>query len=119
MLLDDIARNRHRVQTILKRMRVALGEKDMLLTLKELAKGNLLSEEQYLKLAELIKGDFKLTQLTDVIKETKIGQGMDFLPRKTGDLIDSLREWMQEFIEKGGTALQAKISSVLDELLQR
>ena len=44
---------------------------------------------------------------------------MDFLPRKTGDLIDSLREWMQEFVEKGGTALQAKISSVLDELLQR
>ena len=57
--------------------------------------------------------------MTDVIRETKIGQGMNFLQRKTGDLIDSLREWMQEFVEKGGTVLQTKISSVLNELLRR
>ena len=44
---------------------------------------------------------------------------MNFLPRKTGDLIDSLREWMQEFVETGETALQHKISSVLNELLRR
>ena len=57
--------------------------------------------------------------MTDVIRETKIGQGMNFLPRKTGDLVDSLREWMQEFVEIGGSVLQNKISSVLNELLQR
>ena len=57
--------------------------------------------------------------MTDVIRETKIGQGMNFLPRKTGYLIDSLLEWMEEFVEKGGTVLQNKISSVLNELLCR
>ena len=51
----------------------------------------------------------------DVIRETKIGQGMNFLPRKTGDLIDSLREC----VEKGGTVLQNKIFSVLNELSRR
>ena len=44
---------------------------------------------------------------------------MNFLPRKTGDLIDSLREWMLEFVEKGGTVLQNINSSVLNELLRR
>ena len=57
--------------------------------------------------------------MTDVIKETKIGEGIDFLPRKTEHLIDTLREWMQEFTEKGGMALQNRISSVLNELLRR
>ena len=44
---------------------------------------------------------------------------MNFFPRETGDLNDSLREWMEEFVEKGRTVLQNKISSVLNELLRR
>ena len=44
---------------------------------------------------------------------------MNFLPRETGDLINSLREWIQEIVKKGGTILQNKISSVLNELLRR
>ena len=71
-----------------------------------------------INLVEIID-EIDIEKLMDVIKETKIGQGMNFLPRKTGDLIDSLREWMQEFVEMGGTVLQSKISSVLNELLRR
>ena len=43
---------------------------------------------------------------------------MNFLPRKTDQLLDNLREWMQEFVENGGTVLQSKISAVLNELFQ-
>ena len=44
---------------------------------------------------------------------------MDFLPRKTDDLIDNLRAWFQELVEKGGHSLQSNILSVLNELFQR
>ena len=46
-------------------------------------------------------------------------KGMDFLPRETGELIDKLREWTQEFLENGGNALRNQISAALNELLQR
>ena len=42
ILLDDIAQNRHRVQTILRRMADADGEETF--TLKQLAREELLSE---------------------------------------------------------------------------
>ena len=83
--------------------------KSRLWIIEQLAKEELLSEQQYFKLVEIID-EIDIKQLTDVVRETKIGQGMNFLPRKTGDLINSLREWMQEFVEKGGTVLQNKIS---------
>ena len=58
---------------------------------QQLAKEELLSEQQYLNLVKIID-EIDIKQLTDVIRETKSGQGMNFLPRKTGDLIDNLRE---------------------------
>ena len=51
--------------------------------------------------------------------ETKIGQGINFLPRKTGELFDKLREWAMEFAENGGVVLQNMISAVLNELFRR
>jgi ferritin len=119
ILVNDISKNRVRVREIVRRFnRAGDDSKSRLWIIEQLAKEELLSEQQYFKLAEIID-EIDIKQLTDVIRETKIGQGMNFLPRKTGDLIDSLREWMQEFVEKGGTVLQNKISSVLNELLQR
>ena len=119
LLVNDIAKNRVRVREIVRRFNQACDDsKSRLWIIEQLAKEELLSEQQYFKLVEIID-EIDIKQLTDVIRETKIGQGMNFLPRKTGDLIDSLREWMQEFVEKGGTVLQNKISSVLNELLRR
>ena len=121
MLLGDIVKNRARVKEIVTRFsRAAAGDdkKARLWTLAQLAKEELLSEQQYFKLAEMVD-EIDIEQLIDVIKETKIGEGIDFLPRKTEHLIDTLREWMQEFTEKGGIALQNRISSVLNELLRR
>ena len=78
-----------------------------------------MSDQQYFKLVDAVDELDDIKKLTDVLKETKIGEGMDFLPRKTADLVDSLREWILEFVEKGGAALQNKISSLLNELLRR
>ena len=122
MLLGDIVKNRARVKEIVTRFSRAAAagddKKARLWTLAQLAKEELLSEQQYFKLAEMVD-EIGIEQLIDVIKETKIGEGIDFLPRKTEHLIDTLREWMQEFAENGGIALQNRISSVLNELLRR
>ena len=89
-----LAKNRVRVREIVRRFNQAGDDsKSRLWIIEQLAKEELLSEQQYFKLVEIID-EIDIKQLTDVIRETKIGQGMNFLPRKTGDLIDSLREWM-------------------------
>ena len=54
--------------------------KSRLWIIERLAKEELLSEQQYFKLVEIID-EIDIKQLTDVIRETNIGQGMDFLPR--------------------------------------
>ena len=119
LLVNDIAKNRVPVREIVRSFDQAGDDsKSRLWIIEQLAQEELLSEQQYLKLVEIID-EIDIKQLTEVIRETKIGKGMNFLPRKTGDLIDNLREWMLEFVEKGGTALQNKISSVLNELLRR
>ena len=83
ILLDDIARNRHRVQSIMRRTVDAMGKKEEIaFILKQLAREELLSEEQYLKLAQISIDDLT-SRLANIIKETKIGQGIKFLPRKT------------------------------------
>ena len=87
ILLDDIARNRYRVQSIMKRTADVMGEKEnMTSLLKQLAREKLLSDEQYLKLAQIGIDELNSTRLADIIKETKVGQGMEFLPRKLSDL---------------------------------
>ena len=119
MLVNDIAKNRVRVRGVVRCFNQAGDDsKSRLWIIEQLAKEELLSEQQYFKLVEIID-EIDIKQLTDVNRETKIDQGMNFLPRKTGDLINSLREWMLEFVGKGGTVLQNKISSVLNELLRR
>ena len=52
-------------------------------------------------------------------KEFKIVEGLDFLPRKTDKLVDTLQEWLEEFVEKGSSALKNKIGAVINELLRR
>ena len=83
-----------------------------------LKKEELLSEQQYLKLVDEIDA-MDIKKLTDVIRESKVGQGMDFLPRKTDALIDMLQQLSEELVEKGGDFLKNKISSLLNELRQR
>ena len=119
MLINDIERNRQRVKSVVNRFSQAGDDRDSRLwIIKQLAKENLIMEQQYFRLVEEIE-ELDIKRLIDVIKEFKIGEGLDFLPRKTNRLIDTLQEWLDEFVEKGGSALKKKIGAVLNELLRR
>ena len=102
-------------------MNYAIGEdtdnERILTTLKQLLAGELLTLEQYESLVGLLA--FDLDKVVTVIKTTKIGRGLDFLPRMTQDLLDKLKLWGSEFAVEGTTLLQKKISAVLDELMSR
>ena len=65
--MKDINQNRHRVQTILKRLEEALQE-DVL----------------------------DSSRIVDVIKGTKVGQGLKFLPRKLNDPLNSLQICLED-----------------------
>ena len=56
MLLDDIAQIRYRVQSILWRLAYA-GEEQLSFTLEQLAREELISEEEHLELAEALQND--------------------------------------------------------------
>ena len=43
----------------------------------------------------------------------------DLISDKTDKLINTLQEWLEEFVEKGSSALKNKIGAVLNELLRR
>ena len=119
MLINDIERNRQRVKSIVNRFSQAGDDRDSRIwIIKQLAKENLITEQQYFRLVEEIE-ELDIKRLTDVIKEFKIGEGLDFLPRQTNKLIGTLQEWLEEFVEKGSSALKNKIGAVLNELLRR
>ena len=54
-----------------------------------------------------------------VIKETKTGRGLKFLPRKMNDLVKNLQSSLTELVETGSSAIRKDVIAVLDELLQR
>ena len=120
-LLGDIKSNHYRVEAILNRMNYAIGEdtgnERILTTLKQLLAEELLTLEQYESLVGLLA--FDLDKVVTVIKTTKIGRGLNFLPRMTQDLLDKLKLWGSEFAVEGTTLLQKKIAAVLDELMSR
>ena len=78
----------------------------MALILKELAREELLSEEQYLKLAQLDINELNSSHIADIIKKNKIGQGIQFLPRKLSDLTKHLQIWLQELAETKASAVR-------------
>ena len=115
ILLDDIARNRHRVQSIIRRTADAMGKKEeMAFILKQLAREELLSEEQYLKLAQIGIEELTSSRLADIIKETKIGQGINLLPQKLSDLTKQLQIWLEELAKSKTSAVQKKVAAVLE-----
>ena len=90
ILLKDINQTRYCVETILTRLTDAEGEKHLSFTLKQLALEELLSEEQHLELDKtLLEDELESSRIVDIIKGTKVGQGIKFLPRKLNDLVKS------------------------------
>ena len=72
MLVNDIAKNRVRIREVVRRFNQAGNDsKSRLWIIEQLAKEELISEQQYFKLVELID-EIDIKQLTDVIRETKL-----------------------------------------------
>ena len=103
MLLKDIFENRYRVTNIVKRMDYELSHpnisaKDVSHALKRLENEGYINKEQY---DSLNKDDnLNLDKLISVIKTTKIGRGIKFLPRNTEDLKEKLCDWGTSYAEQ-------------------
>ena len=122
MLLNDIRSNRFRVSDIVHRMNPILSDPNVtpkLISdgLKYMVRDGSISQEQYKSLTKKIK-DLNLVKVICEIKSTKVGRGVQFLPRETNDLLKKLKEWVMSFATNGSAALRQK-KHVLDELLFR
>ena len=78
VLLNDIAQNRYRFQTILKRLADAEGEEQLSFTLKQLAGEELLSEEQHLELTKALLLNHDLDSSRVVIKIPKLDRALNY-----------------------------------------
>ena len=60
-----------------------------------------------------------LPLVADIIKDTKVGQGLKFLPTKLNDLSKKLPLLLTELAEVGSLTIKNKITGILEELLRR
>ena len=123
MILGDIRGNRFRFFDIIQRMNLMssdpnLTPKHISDGLKAMVREGFISDEQFKALNKNINS-LDLDKVITEIKSTKVGRGINFLPRETSDLMKKLKDWTMEFAKNGTAALRQKILSVLDELLFR
>ena len=53
------------------------------------------------------------------MKDTKIGQGLKFLPRRLADQTKHLLIWLEELVDTGKSDVRKKVAGLLEELLRR
>jgi len=116
-LLKDVNNNRHRVYSILQRIKDADDADNILLALQQLAREELLSEEQYQKIAGL--EEITLPNVADIIKETKVGQGLKCLPRTVVGLSAKIPLLVKELKETGHACVRNELAGVLEELYRQ
>ena len=111
ILLKHIDHNRYRVYNILSRLDKAEDEEEWRNISKQLAREELLSPEQFVKVVDVDK----LSDVADIIRDTKIGHGINFLPTKLSGLKDKLEMLLEENI----STVKRELTAVLEELLRR
>ena len=89
----------------------------MLHVLKTMVREEHLSGEQFEQLADLEYLD--LDTIKEVITETKVGEGLNFLPRTIANLRYTLQSLLAELKESGNAFLKSKITAIMEELLRR
>ena len=117
MLLDDIEKNRYRVEQIFQRLMDVEDKEEMLTVLKTLFREGHLSGEQFERVVELEDPD--LHTIKEVITNTKVGEGLKFLPRTISNLRYTLQSLLTELKERGSAVLKSKITAIMEELLRR
>ena len=117
ILLDDIQHNRYRVRSIFTRLKNAQDERDITNIVEQLACQELISTEQYQKLMEDDVA-YSLATIANIVKDTKIGQGLKFLPTAVGGLQKKLALLSAEF-DAGNTTTRNELVAVLNELRRK
>ena len=115
MLIDGINKNRYRIESILRRLDEA--EDDALSILKGLVRESLLSDKQFETLVELDVSDLPAVAL--VIKDTKVGQRVKFLPNTMKSLRESMGTLLKELFDTGRAVIKTQLIPVLEELPRR
>ena len=77
-----------------------------------------MSPEQYEKIKENAAA-LDLTAIADIIKDTKVGRGLTFLPRTVDDLKSKVQVLLKEIATKGIGAIKNELVAILDELLHK
>ena len=86
--------------------------------MQSVALEELLSEEQHLELDKaLLEDELDSSRIVDIIRGTKVGQGLKFLPRKLNDLVKSLQIWLEQLTETGRSDVRKKVGEKLYILL--
>ena len=106
-LLYDFEDNRYRVREIFRRLSNINDDEHLNDVLRRLARENLISLEQFNQLQQTDVS--KLSNVANVIKNTKVGRGMVFLPRHKRGLIELLNKELSK----------REVLAVLEELYNR
>ena len=85
--------------------------------MKQLVREELISPEQYEKIKENAAAD--LTSIAEIIKDTKVGRGLKFLPSTIDDLKLKVQVLLKEIATKGIDAIKNELIAILDELLHK
>ena len=109
MLTGDIKNSRYCVHSIFTRLDDAQDKEDMLFTLKQLAAEELLSPEQFEQLEQM-----DLPTIALVIKDNKVGQALQFLPRKLTELKQQLQIWLKDLVETGHSETRKQVAAVFE-----
>ena len=117
MLVKDIEKNKYRIITIFSRLQNARDKEDEQYILKRLGREELLSPEQVSQLSKL--EEINSQSIADVIKETKVGQGLLHLPTKIIDLRDKLMKAMREYTKTNHSSTLKQLVAFLEELFRR
>ena len=116
ILLRDINDNRYRVKAILTRLK---DSQNCMATLNQLFHEELLSQVQYDKIKGLGNNN-NLQAIADIIKGTKYGQGLKFLPRERSELSKDFQRLIVKAASEGISKLEKNLmTAYLNELLKQ
>ena len=117
ILLTDLDRNRFRINQILMRLNGANNEENYINQLHSLAREELISENEFDTLYSS-RNKRDISNVANIIKLTKIGRGVRFLPRNTRELFDSLNTIVELVPNSTNSVLKTELFMILDKLLQ-
>ena len=118
ILLTDLDRNRFRINRILMRLNGANSEENYINQLHSNAREKLISENEFDTLYSS-RNKRDISNVANIIKLTKIGRGVRFLPRTTRGLFDALNTLADVVPNSSNSILKTELFAILDELLQR